>query len=128
METETNDTGCDETAKSSVAVVNDDKKNSMAVHCIYCNSCVMQPNVGLMHEFEFDLPAVTVKAKEAVKFETFKQFWMLEDVLAFENVGVSNSINNIKYLLCADCEMGPIGYFDPTAQHYFVAIDRVKHG
>ena len=38
-------------------------------------------------------------------------------------------VDNIKYLICADCEIGPIGWHcvqDKTA--YYIAVDRVKHG
>lgn len=30
----------------------------------------------------------------------------------FENVGFCYAVDNIKYLICADCEIGPLGYHD----------------
>ena len=31
-------------------------------------------------------------------------------MMDFENVEFSNTVNNIKYLCCADCEVGLIGF------------------
>lgn len=46
---------------------------------------------------------------------------------SFENIGFSNTIDDYKYLTCADCEMGPIGWFDNKTKTSYVAIWRVKY-
>lgn len=54
--------------------------------------------------------------------------WMVKGMMTFENVGFSHTVKNIKYLTCADCEIGPIGWHDiqePT--NFYVAVDRVNH-
>lgn len=45
----------------------------------------------------------------------------------FENVGFSKPVGNVKYLVCADCEMGPIGWHYTDSKLCYVADQRVKH-
>ena len=60
--------------------------------------------------------------------ETLTNFWLVDNMYTFENVGFSNTIGTIKYLICADCEIGPIGWHDIQDQAaFFVALDRVEH-
>ena len=62
--------------------------------------------------------------------DTPTQFWLVEDMFHFENVGFSKNVNESeKYLICADCEIGPIGWHDVrNAKEFFVAAERVKYG
>ena len=59
--------------------------------------------------------------------EDIKGFWQVNDMYTFENLGFSNTIENLKYLICADCEIGPIGWYDLTTKQSYVALSRVKH-
>lgn len=59
--------------------------------------------------------------------ESFKDFWVVDDMFTFENIGFSNTVGDFKYLICADCEMGPVGYHEISSKKNFVAIVRVKH-
>jgi hypothetical protein len=45
----------------------------------------------------------------------------------FDIVGFSKTVGNYKYLLCADCEIGPIGWHCIDSQESCVADQRVKH-
>lgn len=69
------------------------------------------------------------KSKPPQEHETelLKDYWLVDDMFTFENIGFSNSVQNTKYLICADCEMGPVGYHDVTTRKCFVALKRVKH-
>jgi hypothetical protein len=60
--------------------------------------------------------------------ETLTQFWLVIDMFTFENVGFSKTVNTTKYLICADCEIGPIGFvnLEDRTKHY-IALSRVKH-
>lgn len=61
--------------------------------------------------------------------ETLQDFWMVDDMFTFENVGFSNTVNSIKYLICADCEIGPVGYHDVSnKKEFYIAHERVKYG
>ncbi|XP_047390111.1 guanine nucleotide exchange factor MSS4-like [Sciurus carolinensis] len=35
---------------------------------------------------------------------------LVDDVLIFEDVGFPKGVGDIKFLVCADCEIGPIGW------------------
>lgn len=59
--------------------------------------------------------------------EELSLFWLVAEMLTFENVGFSNTVGNNKYLTCADCEAGPIGYHDIPSKKSYVALSRVKH-
>ncbi|KAJ2466629.1 hypothetical protein EV174_006504, partial [Coemansia sp. RSA 2320] len=51
---------------------------------------------------------------EEIAEDMTDMYWMLGDVMQFENVGVSRSDNGIVYLTCADCDLAPLGYCDTT--------------
>ena len=60
--------------------------------------------------------------------DTLVKHWLVEDMFHFENVGFSKTVQNIKYLICADCEIGPIGWHDVNnKKEFFVACERVKY-
>jgi hypothetical protein len=70
------------------------------------------------------------KKKEGIDTtgETLTEFWKVGDMFTCENVGFSNTVNDIKYLVCADCEVGPIGWHDINDKTaYYIALDRVQH-
>lgn len=68
------------------------------------------------------------KNKETVtQCELLKNYWTVNDMFTFENIGFSNTVQNKKYLICADCEMGPVGYHDIATKVCYVALKRVKH-
>ena len=53
-------------------------------------------------------------------------YWLVTDMYTFENIGFSKIRGDIRYLACADCEIGPIGYQDPNEARFLVACDRVR--
>lgn len=61
--------------------------------------------------------------------DTLTRFWLLTDMFHFENVGFSKTIEEkVKYLICADCERGPIGWHDLTNRtEFFLAAERVHY-
>lgn len=59
--------------------------------------------------------------------ENFEHFWVVKNMYSFENIGFLNTLDNKKYLICADCERGPVGYHDVQTQINYIAFDRVKH-
>lgn len=68
------------------------------------------------------------KNKESVtQCELLKSYWTVNDMFKFENIGFSHTVENKKYLICADCEMGPVGYHDILSKKCYVALKRVKH-
>ncbi|CAJ0838293.1 12077_t:CDS:10 [Entrophospora sp. SA101] len=57
-------------------------------------------------------------------------YWKVSDMFSFENIGFSKTLNEtgVKYLCCADCDLGPLGYHDTTnndTKEYLIAVDRI---
>ena len=61
--------------------------------------------------------------------EKLNQFWKVNDMFIFENVGFTKTVgSSIKYLICADCEIGPIGWHDINDKTtYLIAAQRVHY-
>lgn len=59
--------------------------------------------------------------------EIFHNWWVVDKISHFENIAVSYKVENIKYLACADCENGPVGYHDLTTGKSYIAHERVLH-
>lgn len=67
------------------------------------------------------------KPDDSLEKEMLSQYWTVKDKFTFENIGFSNTVSGLKYLICADCEIGPIGWFDPISQLCYVSVSRVKY-
>jgi len=70
---------------------------------------------------------MTVK-KESLESEkeTIMEWFVVDDIFKFENMGFSHTVGNIKYLSCADCECGPLGWSDLETKINYVAISRIR--
>ncbi|XP_046385059.1 guanine nucleotide exchange factor MSS4 [Ischnura elegans] len=122
----------EETSPKSVDDLVMDGKNCKTVMCLHCPSKILAPRNGEYRKVEFSLPEprrkkVVEGEADSPKEELLSDFWLVEDMYRFENMGFSNSVGNIKYLACADCEMGPIGLYEMDTKRSFVAIARVQH-
>lgn len=76
------------------------------------------------------LPHMKKKSEQqkATDGEKLSEHWVVSDMMTFENVGFTNTVGTAKYLICADCEVGPVGWHDVTDKtKYFIALDRVQH-
>lgn len=128
------DTNGQESSKVVTVNIEDlvkDGRNKYPVVCVRCPSRILNSNAADYKEIEFPLPLMTL-AKDKIRNETIdkenlNQFWMVADKYGFENVGFSNTVSGLKYLTCADCEIGPIGWFDPASQLSYVSLSRIKH-
>ena len=65
-------------------------------------------------DIEYELESFTKET--AGQKETVKGFYRVGDMFDFDNLGFTNTVNTIKYLSCADCDVGPIGYHDLTTK------------
>ncbi|KAI6651738.1 Guanine nucleotide exchange factor MSS4 [Oopsacas minuta] len=114
-------------------VVSDSRANALWIVCQVCKSKILQPNIGVYVESEAELPPLLKKeslnaATQEIPVEKVTAFWKIKDMFHFENIGVSKTIGNTKYLLCADCEIGPVGYHLITnPQAFFLAVHRVVY-
>merc|ERR1719244_1784543 len=99
-------------------------KNSQQLVCVRCSSKILPPGLGTYMEFEFELSSFHKENKEEKVTE--KEFYRVDDMFDFDNLGFTNTVDNIKFLCCADCDLGPIGYHDLTTKLSFLAVARVK--
>ena len=62
--------------------------------------------------------------------ELESEFWHVASQFDFENIGVTKppfENADFRYLVCADCDFGPLGVFYPQdASSYFISKKRVK--
>ena len=78
---------------------------------------------------EYELQVVKKNDEGVVHIakEKLAQFYCVEDMFDFDNVGFSKNVDEVKYLICADCEAGPIGYHDLRTKKSYVALSRISH-
>ena len=86
------------------------------------------------------LPKVQKDAGE----EQIDSWWLVDDMFTFDNIGfrfdliIDQSLRvcdfskaatgGLKYLTCADCEIGPLGVHDPSdPKKFLIAASRVRY-
>jgi len=106
-------------------LVGEEGRNTRQVLCVRCKSKILPPHLGTYEECEFELESMT-KETAGTK-EVLTQFYRVEDMYDFDNMGFTNTVQNIKYLSCSDCEVGPLGYHNLTTKKSYVALARVAH-
>ncbi|XP_011501442.1 PREDICTED: guanine nucleotide exchange factor MSS4 homolog [Ceratosolen solmsi marchali] len=103
-------------------------RNIETVYCAYCSSKILNPGSATFINMNFSLPhMIRRRDEEAEKRELINDYWLVEEINSFENIGVSHKVENVKYLACADCERGPIGWHDLSTFRSYIALCRVKH-
>ncbi len=114
-------------SSSSPELISTAGTNATRVLCPKCDSVIMIPNSGKFEKFPKEIPCMSAKGAGDVDRETCEEFWAVSNMFAFENVGYTNAVDGVKYLTCADCEVGPLGYEDSESKISYVALCRVKH-
>uniref|UniRef100_A0A8D8I8I7 Guanine nucleotide exchange factor MSS4 homolog n=1 Tax=Culex pipiens TaxID=7175 RepID=A0A8D8I8I7_CULPI len=123
----------DETALN-VADLTEQEKNKTNVRCTHCDSLMLKPGCADYVEVEYDLPEPRQKKRQPdaagepeLARQKLTRFWVVADMFTFENIAFSHTVANTKYLICADCEIGPVGYHDLATKRCYIALQRVKH-
>uniref|UniRef100_A0A8C4XUR0 Guanine nucleotide exchange factor MSS4 n=1 Tax=Falco tinnunculus TaxID=100819 RepID=A0A8C4XUR0_FALTI len=105
-------------------------RNLKAVLCQRCGSRVLLPGAATFAHRELLLPAMRKKAAAAAGGggDVVREHWLVRDMFSFENVGFTRDVGNVKFLVCADCEAGPIGWHClDDKDSFYVALERVAH-
>ncbi|KAG8039742.1 hypothetical protein G9C98_000471 [Cotesia typhae] len=113
-------------------------KNNSKICCQFCPSIILNPRAGTLVSREFPLPLIVKKKKDgqsksetsvpsSVEVEDLKDYWQVDDMFHFENISVTHTVDQIKYLGCADCELGPVGFHDLTTKINYIALSRVMY-
>ncbi|NXP83163.1 MSS4 factor, partial [Ramphastos sulfuratus] len=106
-------------------------RNLKAVLCQRCGSRVLLPGAATFARRELLLPAMRKKAAAGGgggDGDVVREHWLVRDMFSFENVGFTRDVGNVKFLVCADCEAGPIGWHClDDKDSFYVALERVTH-
>ena len=95
------------------------------IHCPRCPSKICLADVGKLVHSEMKMAKYKVDGNDE---EVVTVFWLLGSLMSFENIGVTKVVDNIKFLSCADCEVGPLGWHDITnLTKFYIAADRVRY-
>merc|ERR1712168_695367 len=104
-------------------------KNARSVVCQRCQCLVLKPHAASYATKEIFMPHM--RKKEGVAFgdgENLHKHWMVKNMMTFENVGFLKNVGTTKFLICADCEVGPIGWHSTEVKdEFYIALDRVEH-
>ncbi|NXU05961.1 MSS4 factor, partial [Buphagus erythrorhynchus] len=117
-------------APGSAGLVCAQGRNLRAVLCQRCGSRVLLPGAATFARRELLLPAMRKKAAAAAGGggDVLREHWLVRDMFSFENVGFTRDVGNVKFLVCADCEAGPIGWHClDDKDSFYVALERVAH-
>ncbi|XP_075578604.1 guanine nucleotide exchange factor MSS4 [Pelecanus crispus] len=117
-------------APGSAELVCAQGRNLKAVLCQRCGSRVLLPGAATFARRELLLPAMRKKAAAAAGGggDVVREHWLVRDMFSFENVGFTRDVGNVKFLVCADCEAGPIGWHClDDKDSFYVALERVAH-
>ncbi|KAL0978238.1 hypothetical protein UPYG_G00167860 [Umbra pygmaea] len=115
------------------SLVSEDGTNLKSVLCQRCGSKVLCPGMAAFAEKELFLPSMRKKttitqSEGSMDGDTLTAHWLVDDMYTFENVGFTKDVGRIKYLICADCEIGPIGWHClDDKKSFYVALERVDH-
>lgn len=105
-------------------------KNRHAVRCPHCSAIFFKPGVGVYKEVELPLPYMKQKSatSSSPEKEVIKDYWVVESVRSFCNVGHSRRFGD-QYLVCPHCREEPIGWLDLVDKEKtcYVALSRVQH-
>lgn len=104
-------------------------KNKKTAFCVQCPSKILNSGIGQYNQIKFPLPYIRKRSEKSddSEEEELSDYWVINDMYQFENIGYSNTVNGKKYLTCADCEIGPLGWFDQETKVSYLAVSRVKY-
>ncbi|XP_066986652.1 guanine nucleotide exchange factor MSS4 homolog [Macrobrachium rosenbergii] len=112
----------------TTSVLVNEGQNKSIVSCIHCDSRVLSPQSASFLNQTHPLPTPTQpKDQPSLKTEDLDEWWVVDDMFTFDNIGFSHTVGSTKYLVCADCERGPVGWHDNNTRKSYVALARVKH-
>lgn len=115
---------------NDICLVSGENRNAYQVRCPQCGSLILSPSIATYcPEKPYPLPLCRQKKDGvSVEKERIDSWWRVEKMLDFDNIGFTHASEGVKYLVCADCEMGPVGYLSLESQAHYIAISRVTHG
>ncbi|XP_034825996.1 guanine nucleotide exchange factor MSS4 homolog [Maniola hyperantus] len=110
-------------------LIDEDGFNKLVVKCKYCGSKILDKKSGkyIAQEKELPLMQQDTRNEGEIQSEKVNQFYHVENMFTFENIGFTHTVDCYKYLSCADCDAGPVGYYDMNTKHSYVALCRIEN-
>nr|AQS22668.1 guanine nucleotide exchange factor mss4 [Pseudodiaptomus poplesia] len=107
-------------------LLTEDQLNRQQVICVRCGSKILPPSTGVYVD-DVECELVSMRKEDAGLVEKVTQFYKVDDMFQFDNVGFTHTKDNIKYLSCADCDLGPLGYHELSTKISYLALQRIKY-
>ncbi|KAI9011288.1 Mss4-like protein [Gaertneriomyces semiglobifer] len=124
---------------------NEDKKNAHSIHCPRCACVILRSSAAMRVENntgDISLPLFGLHENDndPPQAATSPFLWEVPTMMSFENIGFSKPVGgaqgdkphkddslptDIRYLSCADCDIGPVGA--QIEGRFLVAADRVRY-
>ncbi|XP_015791245.1 guanine nucleotide exchange factor MSS4 homolog [Tetranychus urticae] len=113
-------TKMEQAAQSDVVQFNESK-----IICKKCSCLILRPKQAKFIEKKIELPVVATRKDEDCVKEVLNNHLLVESIYTYENMGFSNTVEGVKYLVCAECEYGPVGCMNNNEKTSFLSLDRV---
>jgi len=107
--------------------VTSEGKNLHQIKCQRCPSTILVSGTATLVTNEFVLPESHLKEVTQEPSNSLNKYWCVDNMYAFENVGFSKTVDGVKYLICADCEIGPIGWHDLNTKLSYVSLCKTSY-
>ncbi|KAI9183297.1 hypothetical protein H9P43_004214 [Blastocladiella emersonii ATCC 22665] len=120
------------------SITSDDKgTNVFRVYCPNpkCRCLLLRENLGTVVKRtpKYALPRLVASeaSDEDNDGEVETEYFEVRDMMQFENIGFTKTLNGaVKFLTCADCDLGPLGFQEVGANAYtgcFLHASRVRY-
>uniref|UniRef100_A0A8R1DFX6 Uncharacterized protein n=1 Tax=Caenorhabditis japonica TaxID=281687 RepID=A0A8R1DFX6_CAEJA len=103
------------------------KTNESTFVCNVCKTVIMLKNMAtewINEERELPLQRQK-KGIDSTETEVVQGYFGVKDMFAFENIGFTRSAAGKRFLVCGECEQGPVGFVDSETQMNYVAPSRM---
>ncbi|KAI9193712.1 Mss4-like protein [Polychytrium aggregatum] len=136
---------------ASENIVNAEGTNALDIYCPRptCHSIVLKRGAArntVANTEDVTLPALSSPLRPGQESDTSAAgdgsspfFWSVANMMVFENVGFSKPVADLerlpeataqlvgRFLCCADCDEGPLGYESKADRKLWIASDRVSY-
>ncbi|GAA99831.1 uncharacterized protein L969DRAFT_14525 [Mixia osmundae IAM 14324] len=104
-------------------------KNALSLFCPrpQCRCLILRPSEARSARRAHEIPPLP--ADVAVSNDA-EQVWLVPSALTFENIGFSKTApgSTTKYLICADCDLGPLGWIDTGGEDLGQRVEQEAAG
>lgn len=131
----------DELFQTITTISNDGLTNSKDIYC-KCRTIILKPKhakliipTDSMLELEKNLNLLQYMEKSVTELKK-GCYWLVDDMYKFEQIGYTKEVDKksaqinqdqvtsdtLRYLVCAECNLGPLGWFDTTTKESYLGV------